>query len=143
MGRRAKADGRRPAGSAPPAAAAGSTRESGVRGVGRDPRDDPHGAERAAESDAFTNEPVAVPITDELDLHAFPARDVPELVAEYLREAQQAGLTEVRIVHGKGIGVQREVVARVLATHPAVASYGPAPAHRGHWGATIVILRRA
>ena len=95
------------------------------------------------ETHGGTHEPMAVPITDELDLHAFSARDVPELVAEFLREAQAAGLTEVRIVHGKGIGVQREAVARVLAVHPAVASYAPAPAHRGHWGATIVILRRA
>ncbi len=94
-------------------------------------------------SDAPPEDLLAVPITDELDLHPFAARDVPELVAEYLREAQRAGLREVRIVHGKGIGVQRDAVARVLAVHPAVASYGPAPAHRGHWGATIVILRRA
>jgi DNA-nicking Smr family endonuclease len=87
-------------------------------------------------------EPFVLPITDELDLHTIPARDVPEVVAEYLHEAQCAGLTEVRVVHGKGIGVQREAVARVLATHPAVISFGPAPAHRGHWGATIVRLRR-
>jgi len=132
MRRMAKADGRRPARSHPPAAPDGRGDEPDARAAGRD-----------ADSDAPAEGPVAVPITDELDLHAFPARDVPELVAEYLLEAQRAGLTEVRIVHGKGIGVQREAVARVLAAHPAVASYGPAPAHRGHWGATIVILRRA
>lgn len=87
--------------------------------------------------------PARVPITAELDLHTFAPRDVPTVVDEYLREAQAAGLTEVRIVHGKGIGVQREAVARVLATHPAVAAHAPAPAHRGHWGATVVVLRRS
>lgn len=102
------------------------------------PEDDRRGG-----SDDPADEPIAIPITDELDLHTIPARDVPEVVAEYLHEAQRAGLTEVRIVHGKGIGVQREAVARVLAGHPAVESCGPAPAHRGHWGATIVRLRRA
>lgn len=131
MKRSARADGPSPARSDPPAAADDRPREQ-----------DPRGAARGAEDDASADGPVAVPITDELDLHAFPARDVPELVAEYLREAQHAGLTEVRIIHGKGIGVQREAVARVLAAHPAVASHSPAPAHRGHWGATIVILRR-
>ncbi len=106
-------------------------------GAARDADDDGAGPARDADDDTF-----AIPITDELDLHTIPARDVPGVVAEYLHEAQRAGLIEVRIVHGKGIGVQREAVARVLSDHPAVASFGAAPAHRGHWGATIVRLRR-
>ena len=82
-----------------------------------------------------------VPITDELDLHPIPPRDIPEVVSEYLWEAAGIGLREVRIIHGKGIGFQREVVARVLNEHPAVASFHIAPADRGHWGATIAHLR--
>ncbi len=87
------------------------------------------------------DEPLPIPITDELDLHMIRPRDIPEVVAEYLSEAQRAGLREVRIVHGKGIGVQREAVARVLEAHPAVASFRTAPGHRGHWGATVAVLR--
>ena len=103
------------------------------------------GDERPAQSagDAESAEPVRIRITDELDLHTIAPRDIPELIVEYLWEAQRAGLREVRIVHGKGIGVQRDLVSRVLADHPAVASYGAAPAHRGHWGATIARLRPA
>lgn len=82
-----------------------------------------------------------VPITDALDLHPIPPRDIPEVVSEYVWEAVALGLREVRIIHGKGIGFQREVVARVLSQHPAVASYHIAPADRGHWGATIAHLR--
>ncbi len=82
-----------------------------------------------------------IPITDALDLHAIAPRDVPVVVEEYLWEAAKAGLREVRVIHGKGIGFQRRVVARVLEAHPAVASYHGAPADRGHYGATIVLLR--
>ena len=81
-----------------------------------------------------------VPITDALDLHTIPPRDIPEVVAEYLWEAVGIGLREVRIIHGKGIGFQRNVVARVLSEHPAVAAFHIAPADRGHWGATIAHL---
>jgi len=117
--------------------------DRGGASLGDDRREESPGNDRPDAADDPTGEPVALPITDELDLHTIPARDVPEVVVEYLYEAQRAGLIEVRIVHGKGIGMQREAVARVLADHPAVSSFGLAPAHRGHWGATIVRLRRA
>ena len=84
-----------------------------------------------------------IPIDDALDLHTFAPRDIPAVVEEYLWEAAERGFREVRIIHGKGIGVQRRIVAGVLARHPAVAAYRDAPAERGHWGATIVELRRA
>ncbi|MCK4412418.1 MAG: Smr/MutS family protein [Candidatus Eisenbacteria sp.] len=87
------------------------------------------------------DEPRAVPIEDALDLHTFHPRDVAEVVAEYLREAARRGFSEVRIIHGKGIGVQRRIVAGVLDRHPAVASYQLASADRGHYGATVVRLR--
>jgi dsDNA-specific endonuclease/ATPase MutS2 len=82
-----------------------------------------------------------LPIEDTLDLHAFQPREIVALLEEYLDAARRKGLREVRIIHGKGIGVQREIVASVLRGHPAVESFGPAPADRGHWGATIVRVR--
>ena len=73
----------------------------------------------------------------------FTQRDIDAAVSEYLWEAARAGMREVRIIHGKGIGVQRQRVAALLTRHPAVESFGPAPAERGHWGATLVRLRPA
>ena len=87
--------------------------------------------------------PVPIPIEDSLDLHAFAPRDVPSVVDEYLREARARGFAEVRLIHGRGIGVQRAVVQSLLARHPLVASYADAPGERGGWGATVVRLRPA
>ena len=86
-------------------------------------------------------EPVEVPIEDELDLHAFAPRDVPSVVDEYLAAAHAHGFTEERLVHCKGIGVQRRVVQGVLARHPLVVRFVDAPEGRGGWGATLVRLR--
>jgi DNA-nicking Smr family endonuclease len=80
-----------------------------------------------------------VPIDDTLDLHAFAPRDVPFVVEEYLAAAQEVGLREVRVIHGRGIGVQRAVVHRVLREHPLVAGFWDAS--DAHLGATIVRLR--
>lgn len=88
------------------------------------------------------DEPVAVPIEDALDLHAFAPRDVPSVVDEYLRAARDRGFVEVRLVHGRGIGVQRRIVHGVLARHPLVAGFADAPEDRGGRGATLVRLRR-
>lgn len=85
---------------------------------------------------------VTVPITDELDLHTFAPRDVAALVADYLDEAAAAGFAEVRIVHGKGVGVLRRIVHGALERHPRVAGFRLAEAPRGGWGATIVALKR-
>jgi len=89
-----------------------------------------------------SDETVAVPIEDVLDLHGFRPRDVRDVVATYLDEACSAGFTAVRLIHGKGIGVQREAVRRLLAGDARVASFGDAPGEHGGWGATIVTLRR-
>ncbi len=86
-------------------------------------------------------EPVRVPIEDALDLHPFAPRDVPSVVAEYLEAAHTRGLREVRLIHGRGIGVQRETVRAVLAGHPRVADFRDARPELGGWGATIVRLR--
>jgi len=86
-------------------------------------------------------EPVRIPVTDVFDLHSVPPRDVEAVVEEYLNEAQALGLKALRIIHGRGIGVQREMVRAILARTPFVISFGDAPAEAGGWGATVVTLR--
>jgi DNA-nicking Smr family endonuclease len=83
---------------------------------------------------------VVLPITDELDLHTFSPRDVPSVVEEYLQACQERGLRQVRLVHGRGRGVQRAVVRRLLAGAPNVVAFDDAPPERGGWGATVVTL---
>jgi dsDNA-specific endonuclease/ATPase MutS2 len=87
------------------------------------------------------DEPIRIPITDVFDLHSVPLRDVRPIVEEYLAEAHRLGFKALRIIHGRGIGVQRELVRSVLAQTPYVASYSDAPLEAGGWGATIVTLR--
>ena len=70
-----------------------------------------------------------------------PPRDVEDVVEAYLEEADKLGLKALRIIHGRGIGVQRETVRRVLARTPFVVSYSDAPMEAGGWGATVVTLR--
>jgi DNA-nicking Smr family endonuclease len=85
--------------------------------------------------------PVQIPIEDALDLHAFMPRDVRSVVDEYLHAAAARGFREVRLIHGRGIGVQRRAVRALLDGHPLVVAFRDAPAERGGWGATIVALR--
>jgi DNA-nicking Smr family endonuclease len=82
--------------------------------------------------------PHVVPIGPELDLHAFAPRDIPDVVDAYLEAAHEAGLREVRLVHGRGIGVQRARVHQVLSAHALVVSFHDDP--RAHLGATIATL---
>jgi dsDNA-specific endonuclease/ATPase MutS2 len=86
-------------------------------------------------------EPVRIPITDVFDLHTMQPKEVQEVVEAYLGEARRLGLKSVRIIHGRGIGVQREIVRAVLARTSFVASFADAPPEAGGWGATIVTLR--
>ena len=88
-----------------------------------------------------TADPVPIPITDVFDLHSVPPRDVEGVVEAYLEEAHKMGLRAIRIIHGRGIGVQREIVRAVLARTPFVIAYRDAPPEAGGWGATIVTLR--
>jgi DNA-nicking Smr family endonuclease len=87
-------------------------------------------------------EPLRLPVTGELDLHAFAPREIPSLVREYLGECQARGIRDLRLVHGRGRGVQRAVVHRELRGHPGVEWFGDAPPGSGGWGATLVRLRR-
>ncbi len=87
------------------------------------------------------NEPVRLPIEEVLDLHPFAPKEIPSVVEEYLCQCRQAGLSEVRLIHGKGTGTQRAVVRRFLGSHPDVLSFADAPPQAGGWGATIVRLK--
>ena len=102
--------------------------------------DEPETHEPETPDDEDVPEIVVLPITGELDLHAFAPRDVPSVVTEYLVACREKGLTEVRIVHGRGKGVQRAVVRRLLGTLPDVVSFEDAPPTSGGWGATLVRL---
>jgi dsDNA-specific endonuclease/ATPase MutS2 len=92
--------------------------------------------------DAPFSEPVAIPIEDALDLHTFLPREIPDVVASYLEAAACAGLHEVRLIHGRGRGVQRQHVRDTLARSPLVERFADAPAERGGRGATIAWLKR-
>ena len=96
----------------------------------------------AQPGDTVSLEAVTLPFTDVLDLHSFRPEDVTAVVSDYLEEARRAGLAEVRIVHGRGRGVQRAVVRRLLADIPGVVEFADASPARGGWGATLVHLRR-
>ncbi len=82
-------------------------------------------------------EPIEVPIEDWIDLHTFRPQEIKSVVEEYLFQALQRGFRQVRIIHGRGIGVQREIVRRILGQHPEVAAFEDAPDR----GATLVYLR--
>jgi dsDNA-specific endonuclease/ATPase MutS2 len=86
-------------------------------------------------------EPIRIPITDVFDLHTVPPRDVKDVVEAYLEEAERLGFKALRIIHGRGIGVQREIVRSVLARTDFVLDYRDAPGEAGGWGATVVTLR--
>jgi dsDNA-specific endonuclease/ATPase MutS2 len=87
------------------------------------------------------DEPIRISISDVFDLHTVSPRDVEMVVDEYLEEAYRLGFKALRIIHGRGIGVQREIVRNILSRKSFVGSFGDAPAEAGGWGATIVTLR--
>jgi dsDNA-specific endonuclease/ATPase MutS2 len=83
-------------------------------------------------------EPIGLEILDVFDLHTIAPRDAKRVVEAYLMEARAAGYKGVRIIHGKGVGVQREMVRSILARTPFVEDWTDAPPEAGGWGATIV-----
>ena len=88
-----------------------------------------------------SDEPIRIPITDVFDLHSVPPRDAAAVLEEYLIEARRRGFRALRIIHGRGIGAQREMVRKILARTDFVVDFRDAPAEAGGWGATIVSLR--
>ena len=79
-----------------------------------------------------------MPVDGVLDLHSFAPRDIDSVVEEYVKTAAEAGLQEVRLIHGRGVGVQRSIVHAALARHPAVSEFWDAP--ESHLGATIAVI---
>jgi len=96
-----------------------------------------------AAGDEVSIDAVSVPLTDVLDLHSFRPDETQQVVTAYLDEARRAGFGEVRIIHGRGRGVQRAAIRRVLAQTAGVADFSDAPPARGGWGATVVRLHPA
>ena len=90
--------------------------------------------------DPFGEEPVELEITDTLDLHAFSPKDVKAVTAAYLEEARKKKFKIVRLIHGKGIGVQREIVRKVLSETGFVKGFKSGDEFSGGWGATIAEL---
>lgn len=88
------------------------------------------------------DDPIRLPIDGVLDLHTFHPREVKDLVVEYLAECQARGISQVRIIHGKGIGQLRNTVRKLLASHPHVVSFADDHPEYGGWGATLVQLRK-
>jgi len=103
-----------------------------------DDRDDP---EDGREEDFEGTGPIEIPITDVLDVHSFRPAEVADVVREYLDAAYAKGLRSLRIIHGRGIGVQRRSVRTLLERDPRVIEFGDAPPEAGGWGATWVRLR--
>lgn len=81
-----------------------------------------------------------IPLEPALDLHAFQPHDVASVVEEYVRAAHAGGLREVRLIHGRGTGIQRGIVQAALERHPLVAAFHDAP--ESHLGATVAVLKR-
>ncbi|MBI5266634.1 MAG: Smr/MutS family protein [candidate division Zixibacteria bacterium] len=89
-----------------------------------------------------SDDPIDYPIDGTLDLHQFQPTEVAAVVEAYIEECLARGIMAVRIVHGKGIGVQREIVRSILSKHPHVASFRHEEGSGGDWGATVVDLQR-
>ncbi len=85
---------------------------------------------------------VRIPIEDWIDLHTFSPKEIPSLLEEYLMECPKKGFKEVRIIHGKGKGVQMNIVHSFLKNSPLVESFRLAPLEAGSWGATIAVLKK-
>ena len=102
----------------------------------------PENRDPLPEPDPFT-EPVAIPLEDVLDLHSVPPRDSQAVVEEYLQECYRQNFVAIRIIHGRGIGAQREMVRKILERLDFVESFSDAPLEAGGWGATIVTLRKS
>jgi DNA-nicking Smr family endonuclease len=92
------------------------------------------------DEDSPFSDPVVLPLEDVLDLHPFAPKDIRSVVEEYLTQCCEAGFSSVRLIHGKGRGVQRESIRALLARLPFVTTFHDAPPEAGGWGATIVSL---
>ncbi len=85
--------------------------------------------------------PIEIPIDGVLDLHTFNPKELPQLLSDYLSACREKGIMSIRIVHGKGTGVQKARVRSLLSKNPMVVAFKDAPEQRGGWGATVVTIR--
>ncbi|HWP45844.1 MAG TPA: Smr/MutS family protein [Candidatus Limnocylindrales bacterium] len=99
------------------------------------------GNSQREEEEADFPEIVELPLEDVLDLHTFLPKEIPDLVEDYIQQAYQAGFKQVRIIHGKGKGVQRAIVHSILKRNPYVEALKVPPLELGGWGVTLVILK--
>ncbi len=106
-----------------------------------EPHAEPH--DDALDEDSPFPDPVVLPLEDVLDLHPFAPKDIRSVVEEYLTQCHEAGFASVRLIHGKGRGVQRESIRALLTRLPFVATFADAPPEAGGWGATLVSLNVA
>ena len=95
----------------------------------------------ASDPESPFSKPVILPIEDRLDLHPFSPNDVPSVVEEYIDQCLKLGVQEIRLIHGRGKGIQRRIVRSLLEKNPHVLSFKDAPPEAGGWGATVVALR--
>lgn len=93
------------------------------------------------DDDTEGDDPIEIPVTDTLDLHAFRPEEIRDVARDYLGEARLRGFTQVRLIHGRGIGVQRERIRALLAELDYVTEFHDADHTGGGWGATVVLLR--
>jgi DNA-nicking Smr family endonuclease len=91
--------------------------------------------------DELNDGPFVIPITDTIDLHSVPPRDVKEVVEAWLAEVKSRSFVALRIIHGRGIGARRELVRSILLRDPDVLHFSDAPLEAGGWGATVVTLK--
>jgi len=98
--------------------------------------------ESSSDTDSPFPGPIVIPIEGSLDLHPFAPADIPNVVDEYIEQCSEAEIYEIRLIHGRGKGIQRRIVQSFLAQHPQVLFFKDARPEAGGWGATIVLLKR-
>ncbi len=108
--------------------------------MARRPKEPPGLSNENSDCDFPFSNPVVLPLEDVLDLHPFAPHEIRSVVEEYLIQCRAAGFTVVRLIHGKGRGVQRENVRALLERLPFVHNFHDAPPETGGWGATLVTL---
>jgi DNA-nicking Smr family endonuclease len=107
----------------------------------RRPMKDKLAESSVSDADSPFDGPIVIPIEDSLDLHPFAPRDIPSVVEAYIEQCRQGGIFEIRLIHGRGKGIQRRIIRSLLEKHPQVLSFKDALPDGGGWGATVAVLK--